>query len=43
MTENERMKQFSRIRELYKVYRGLFGTGSNIPCDGNVFAEIVKG
>ena len=40
--ENERMKQFSRMRELDKVYRGLFRTLSKIRCDENVFAEIVN-
>ena len=42
MIENERMKQFSRMRELDKVYRGLFRTLSEIRCDENVFAEIVN-
>ena len=42
MIKNERMK-FSRMRELDKVYRGLFRTLTKIPCDENVFAEIVSG
>ena len=42
MIENERMKQFSRMRELDKVYRGLFRTLSKIRCGKNVFAEIVN-
>ena len=42
MIENETMKQFSRMKELDKVYRVLFRTLSNIRCDGNIFAEIVN-
>ena len=42
MIENERMKQFSTMRELDKVYRGLFRTLSKIRCDENVFVEIVN-
>ena len=42
MIENERMKQFSRMRELDKVYRGLYRTLSKIQFDENVFAEIVN-
>ena len=42
MIENERMTQFSRMRELDKVYRGLFRTLSKIRCDENVFVEIVN-
>ena len=42
MIENKRMKQFSRMRELDKVYKGLFRTLSKITCDENVFTEVVN-